>query len=120
MDTTIVNLSNLETTILFVLGVLAALVAVDKGVEAFRHLFLRCRSMQETGQNDRLNRVERVEAAHQTRLDAGDKKFDKLSADMAQLLKVQNALLMHEITGNGIEKLKTVKSELDTYLATRN
>lgn len=30
MDTTIVNLSNLETTILFVLGVLAALVAVDK------------------------------------------------------------------------------------------
>lgn len=32
MDTTIVNLSNLETTILFVLGVLAALVAVDKGV----------------------------------------------------------------------------------------
>lgn len=74
MDTTIVNLSNLETTILFVLGVLAALVAVDKGVEAFRHLFLRCRSMQEAGQNDRLNRVERVEAAHQTRLDAGDKK----------------------------------------------
>ena len=94
--------------------------AVDKGVEAFRHLFLRCRSMQEADQNDRLNRVERVEAAHQTRLDAGDKKFDKLSADMAQLLKVQNALLMHEITGNGIEKLKTVKSELDTYLATRN
>ena len=116
MDTTIVNLSNLETTILFVLGVLAALVAG----EAFRPLFLRCRSMQEAGQNDRLNRVERVEAAHQTRLDAGDKKFDKLSADMAQLLKVQNALLMHEITGNGIEKLKTVKSELDTYLATRN
>lgn len=120
MDTTIVNLSNLETTILFVLGVLAALVAVDKGVEAFRHLFLRCRSMQEAGQNDRLNHVERVEAAHQTRLNAGDRKFDKLSADMAQLLKVQNALLMHEITGNGIEKLKTVKSELDTYLTTRN
>lgn len=39
---------------------------------------------------------------------------------MSQLLKVQNALLMHEITGNGIEKLKTVKSELDTYLTTRN
>lgn len=68
----------------------------------------------------RLNHVERVEAAHQTRLNAGDRKFDKLSADMAQLLKVQNALLMHEITGNGIEKLKTVKSELDTYLTTRN
>jgi len=28
--------------------------------------------------------------------------------------------LMHEITGNGIEKLKTVKSELDTYLTTRD
>ncbi|HJH78955.1 MAG TPA: hypothetical protein OIM07_04605 [Clostridiales bacterium] len=120
MDTTIVNLSNLETTILFVLGVLAALVAVDKGVEAFRHLFLRRRSGQEASQNDRLNHVERVEAAHQTRLDAGDRKFDRLSADMSQLLKVQNALLMHEITGNGIEKLKTVKSELDTYLTTRN
>lgn len=38
MDTTIVNLSNFETTILFVLGALGVLVAVDKGVEAFRHL----------------------------------------------------------------------------------
>lgn len=119
MDTTIVNLSNFETTILFVLGALGVLVAVDKGVEAFRHLFLR-RSGQEASQNDRLNHVERVEAAHQTRLDAGDRKFDRLSADMAQLLKVQNALLMHEITGNGIEKLKTVKLELDTYLTTRD
>ena len=112
------NLSNFETTILFVLGALGVLVAVDKGVESFRHLFLRRRSGQEASQNDRLNHVERVEAAHQTRLDAGDRKFDRLSA--AQLLKVQNALLMHEITGNGIEKLKTVKSELDTYLTTRN
>ena len=38
------NLSNFETTILFVLGALGVLVAVDKGVESFRHLFLRRRS----------------------------------------------------------------------------
>ncbi len=120
MDTTVVNLSGLQTSMLFILGILAILVAVDKGVDAFRNLFLRRRSGRETNRNDRLKRVEDAQEAHQTRLDAGDRKFDKLSADMAQLLKVQNALLMHEITGNGIEKLKTVKSELDTYMATRH
>lgn len=120
MDTTIVNLSSLQTTVLFILGVFAVLVAVDKGVEAFQHLFLRRKASQEMSQNDRLHKAEETLEAHHDRLVAGDRKFDKLSADMAQMLKVQNALLMHEITGNGIEKLKTVKSELDTYMTTRN
>lgn len=119
MDTTAVNLSSFQTTILFILGVLAILVAVDKGVDAFKHLFLRRKATQEAGQNDRLKNIEGAIEDHQNRLNAGDRKFDKLSADMAQMLKVQNALLMHEITGNNIDKLKTVKSELDTYMATR-
>lgn len=119
LDTTVVNLSSFQTTILFILGVLGILVAVDKGVDAFKHLFLRRKATQEAGQNDRLKNVEGAIEDHQNRLNAGDRKFDKLSADMAQMLKVQNALLMHEITGNNIDKLKTVKSELDTYMATR-
>ena len=40
MDTTIVNSSAMQTAILFVLGVFAVIVAFDKGIDAFRHLFL--------------------------------------------------------------------------------
>lgn len=100
--------------------ILALLGAVDKGVDALRSLLLRRRPDWEANQNDRLSRVEEAQNAHQIRLDAGDRRLDKLSADMTQLLKAQNALLMHEITGNSNEKLKTVKSELDAYLTERD
>ena len=116
MDTTAVNLASLQTTILFLLGVLAVFVAVDKGLDAFRHLFLARKDKREAS---RLERAENRLKQHDERLEAGDRRFDLLAEDLAQVLSVDNALLMHEITGNGIEKLKTVKSELDAYMASR-
>lgn len=119
MDATVVNLTNFETTILFILGVFAVLVAIDKGIEAFNHLFLKKKSRQEADQNARLRKMEETLVTHESRLNRGDSHFDAISRDTAQILNVQNAILMHEITGNGIDKLKTVKSELDTYMANR-
>lgn len=119
MDTTAVNLPGLQTTILFLLGVLAVFVAVDKGLDAFRHLFLARKDKREASQLERLERAENRLKQHDERLEAGDRRFDLLAEDLAQVLSVDNALLMHEITGNGIEKLKTVKSELDAYMASR-
>lgn len=119
MDTTVVNLPGLQTTILFLLGVLAVFVAVDKGLDAFRHLFLARKDKREASQLERLERAENRLKQHDERLEAGDRRFDLLAEDLAQVLSVDNALLMHEITGNGIEKLKTVKSELDAYMASR-
>ena len=119
MDTTAVNLASLQTTILFLLGVLAVFVAVDKGLDAFRHLFLARKDKREASQLERLERAENRLKQHDERLVAGDRRFDLLAEDLAQVLSVDNALLMHEITGNGIEKLKTVKSELDAYMASR-
>ena len=119
MDTTVVNLPGLQTTILFLLGALAVFVAVDKGLDAFRHLFLARKDKREASQLERLERAENRLKQHDERLEAGDRRFDLLAEDLAQVLSVDNALLMHEITGNGIEKLKTVKSELDAYMASR-
>lgn len=119
MDTTVVNIPGLQTTILFLLGVLAVFVAVDKGLDAFRHLFLARKDKREASQLERLERAENRLKQHDERLEAGDRRFDLLAEDLAQVLSVDNALLMHEITGNGIEKLKTVKSELDAYMASR-
>ena len=113
------SLPNFEAAIIFILGAFTLLVAVDKGVEAFSNLFLRKRKKQEATQSERLLKIENQLAEHEQRLDRWDQKFDSLSGDMTQTLNVLNAILMHEITGNGVEKLKSVKSELDVYMASR-
>lgn len=119
MDTTVINLTNFQTVLLFVLGVFAVLVALDKGIDAFNHLFLKRKNKHEQDQNERMRKMEETLALHQERLDRGDSHFDSISRDTAQILTVQNAILMHEITGNGIDRLKTVKTDLDKYMANR-
>ena len=113
------TLPNFEAAVIFILATFTAIVAVDKGVEAINHLFFRRKDKREATQNERLAKIESQLAEHEKRLDRGDAKFDSISADMAQTLNVLNAILMHEITGNGVDKLKCVKSELDVYMASR-
>lgn len=112
-------LSGFETAVLCILGVLTLLVAIDKGVDAFNHLFVKRRAEHEESQSDKINKIEDRLTLHERRLNRGDAKFDGLSEDMMQMLNVLNAILMHEITGNGVETLKSVKSELDAYMASR-
>ena len=110
----------LVTFVLVLLGLAAVVTALDKGLDAWRHL---------SGQKDRKERDAKVDAAiaaleerlatAEERLGAGDRRFDSIETDLTQILTIMNAELMHTITGNSVEALRAVKGQLDEYLARR-
>lgn len=57
---------------------------------------------------------------HDKRLSAIDANIGNVKADNTMMLKSINILIMHEITGNGIEQLKRHKEELDSFLSARS
>ena len=99
--------------IIYVVAVIVAfsgvLVAIVKGIEAWRKISLRDRVRELEG------RMTRVEA----RLQLGDKRFDLSNDDMGHLLNTQQALLLHFISGNDHERLRTQLTELGNYMAER-
>lgn len=84
-------------------------VAIVKGVEAWKKISVR----------DRVKNLETDVEKIKTRLKAGDKRFDAQSDDMGQMLITQQALLMHMISGNDHEHLKTINEDLVKYMAKR-
>ena len=50
-----------------------------------------------------------------SRLDDGERNFGKISKDTEQIMNVLDGMLMHFISGNDREKLRSVKEELDHY-----
>ena len=87
-------------------GVLAALV---KGWESYKKISVRDKV------KDLERRMEKVEA----RLKLGDKRFDLQNDDMGHMLNTQQALLLHFISGNDHERLRTQLTELGNYMAER-
>ena len=114
-----VTLDGLRTTILFLIGVAAVLVSLQKGIEAWNALFRKKTVDREKQQDARLSALEDTVGELQTRLDTGDQSFEKLRLDIGELLNVQNAMLMHMITGNSIESLKDTKKSMDAYMGKR-
>jgi len=105
------TLTDFQTTIAVILAVFAALTVVDKGVAAFKNIFGK--GVNEVSKvNERLDTVE-----EQQQRDT--KRLDLVNTDMVYVLNAMNAILMHEITGNGVDKLKEVKTDLDAYMAKR-
>lgn len=100
-------------TVLLVIAVILAffgiLVAIVKGVEAWRKISVRDRVK---GLENRMDDVEK-------RLEKGNRKFAAQSDDIGQLLLVMQSLLMHFITGNDHERLRETSNELATYMAGR-
>lgn len=100
-------------TILLVIAVILAffgiLVAIVKGVEAWRKISLR----------DRVKSLEGRMDAVEDRLEKGNRKFAAQSDDIGQLLMVMQSLLMHFITGNDHERLRETSNELASYMARR-
>jgi hypothetical protein len=100
-------------TVLLVIAVILAffgiLVAIVKGVEAWRKISVRDRVK---GLENRMGEVEK-------RLEKGNRKFAAQSDDIGQLLLVMQSLLMHFITGNDHERLRETSNELATYMAGR-
>ena len=102
------------------LALLAAIITANNGRKAWRELSgKQAREEQLQNVRDRLDDIEAKLSAHESRLNAGDKRFDEIAEDSAQTLTVLSGILMHTITGNGIDSLKHIKSDLDVYMATR-
>lgn len=115
-----VTAGNLYAAIAFLLGIAAILVSLDKGIEVVQK-WRGVKQKQEQAQATeiRFAGIETRLSACESRLEKGDVKFDEVAEDGRHTLLVLNALLMHFISGNNHEKLKSVKTELDTYMATR-
>ena len=90
-------------------AVSGVLVALVKGWEAWKKISVRDRVKQLEG------RMEKVEA----RLKLGDKRFDLQNDDMGHMLNTQQALLLHFISGNDHDRLRTQLTELGNYMAER-
>ena len=100
-------------TVIYIIAVAVTvsgvLVALVKGWEAYKKISVRDRVKKLEG------RMKKVEA----RLKLGDKRFDLQNDDMGHLLDTQQALLLHFITGNDHEKLKTQLTVLGNYMNER-
>ena len=100
-------------SVIYVIAVLVAasgvLVALVKGWEAYKKISVRDRVKALEGS---MNKVE-------ARLKLGDKRFDLSNDDMGHLLNTQQALLLHFISGNDHERLKTQLTELGNYMSER-
>jgi len=71
---------------------------------------------------EKLDRIEGKLSADKERLDSHEKRLNeqeralgKLCEDTEQIMNVLDGMLMHFISGNDTETLKTVKLELDHY-----
>lgn len=100
-------------SILYAVALLVAvsgiLVAIVKGVEAWRKISVRDRVKALEG------RMSKVEA----RLSLGDKRFELQSDDMGQTLNTLHALLIHFISGNDHDRLRDQLQDLTTYMSDR-
>lgn len=92
-----------------ILAFFAVLVAVVKGVEAWKKISMR----------DRVKGLEMRMDACEKRLRRGDKIFRQQSDDLGQVLVTMQGLLLHFITGNDHERLKETNEELTAYMAER-
>jgi len=103
-----------------IVGIAGILTAIQKGIEAWRGLTGRDKmEKSEKQQNDRLDSLEDTAREHERRMDQTDKKLENLSADTSKILESMNALLLHMISGNDKEKLKSTQMDLASFMAKR-
>ena len=107
-------------TILLALAVVLLIAnmvsTLNKGRKDFRELTgADRRSAELTEIKGRLTTCENDIRGITSRLDEGEKNFGKISKDTEQIMNVLDGMLMHFISGNDREKLRSVKEELDHY-----
>ena len=56
---------------------------------------------------------------HEVRLNRDDKRLDQQDMDNQMMLKCMFVLINHDIDGNGIDKLKSTREELQEYITNR-
>lgn len=92
-----------------VLAFFAVLVAVVKGIEAWKKISVR----------DRVRNLEARMDAAEKRLKRGDRIFRQQSDDLGQVLITMQGLLLHFISGNDHDRLRETNDELSAYMAER-
>ena len=104
----LVDLSITFQTLLAIFGAITALVA---GISAISKIFSPFKELKK-----------QVEA-HEKRLQAGDAKFEilenmmiKQSSMQKEICKSLIVMMNHQITGNGVDKLKAQQEELQRFL----
>ena len=107
--------------VLAVLVILAEVVSsLAKGRKSLREISGRERlEARISGVETEVLDLRRKEVENHNRLDEGDASFQRVFRDTSQIMDVLDAMLMHFISGNDVEKLKAVKSELDHYKSKR-
>ena len=96
-------------TVALIVAASGVLVAIVKGIEAWKKISVRDRVKALEG------RMTKVEA----RLQLGDKRFELQSDDMGQTLNTLQALLIHFISGNDHDRLRDQLQDLTTYMSDR-
>lgn len=92
-----------------VLAAMGVLVAIVKGIEAWKKISLR----------DRVAKLEQRMDKVDDRLEAGKRRFKSQSDDMGQILMTLHNLQLHFITGNDHELLKESNEKLTAYMNAR-
>ena len=96
-------------TVALIVAASGVLVAIVKGVEAWKKISVRDRVRALEG------RMDKVEA----RLSLGDKRFQLQSDDMGQMLNTLQTLLIHFISGNDHDRLRDQLTDLSDYMSDR-
>ena len=96
-------------TVALIVAVSGVLVAIVKGVEAWKKISVR----------DRVKALEGRMTKAEARLQLGDKRFELQSDDMGQTLNTLQALLIHFISGNDHDRLRDQLQDLTTYMSDR-
>lgn len=105
------NGHDLAITFQTLLAIFGAITAIAAGSSAIAKMFSPFKELQKTVRE------------HGERLRKGDEKFDAMEELMTKQLATQRmicksllVIMNHEITGNGIEKLKDQQEELQRFL----
>ena len=123
--------------VLVLLGLCAVVILIYKVIEIARKEHERKKQQQQLNGRDltdqiadkvmaklspQLKKIDEKLASDKSRLDSHERRLNKNEADLdrieentEKLLDAMDGLLMHFITGNSMESLKKVKSELDHY-----
>ena len=104
-----ITLDSILYTVALIVAASGVLVAIVKGVEAWKKISVRDRVKALEG------RMDKVEA----RLSLGDKRFQLQSDDMGQMLNTLQTLLIHFISGNDHDRLRDQLTDLSDYMSDR-
>lgn len=112
-----------ETILVIIAGIVIVaeiISAIAKGKQGWGEISGRNQRVAEMATiNTRLDNLESDMQDCQRRLNEGDGNFRTVKNDLAQVMDVLDGLLMHFISGNDKEKLKSVKADLDHYKSRR-